>query len=75
VVAQDSRSQAMNRQTAWRRLLAALEQQRADVKAARIAEREKKRRQNAKRPWGLKMRILESKKHRAQTKKLRSKDW
>jgi protein subunit release factor B len=75
VVAQDSRSQAMNRQTAWRRLLAALEQQRADEKAARIAEREKKRRQNAKRPWGVKMRILEGKKHRAQTKKLRSKDW
>jgi len=75
VVAQDSRSQAMNRQTAWLRLLSAIEKQRAEQKAERISAREKLRRQNAKRPWGVKMRILDGKKRRAQTKKLRSKDW
>jgi protein subunit release factor B len=75
VTVQDTRSQAMNRQLAWERLLDAIERTRADAKAAAKAAREKKRRQNAKRPWGLKMRILESKKRRGQTKKLRSKDW
>jgi protein subunit release factor B len=75
VTVQDTRSQAMNRQLAWERLLNAIERARGDAKAAAKAAREKKRRQNAKRPWGLKMRILESKKRRGQTKKLRSKDW
>jgi protein subunit release factor B len=75
VTVQDTRSQAMNRQLAWERLLNAIERARADAKAAAKAAREKKRRQNAKRPWGLKMRILDSKKRRGQTKKLRSKDW
>src|SRR5687768_12152428 len=72
---QDSRSQAMNRQQAWLRLLALLERRRAEAEAARIAEREKRRRQNAKRPWRLKQRILEEKKRRSQLKKLRTKDW
>ena len=72
---QDSRSQAMNRQQAWLRLLALLERRRAEADAARIAEREKRRRQNAKRPWPLKQRILEEKKRRSQLKKLRTKDW
>ena len=72
---QDSRSQAMNRQQAWLRLLALLERRRAEAEAARIAEREKRRRQNAKRPWPLKQRILEEKKRRSQLKKLRTKDW
>ena len=75
VVSQDSRSQAMNRQTAWLRLLGAIEKRRAEEKAERVSAREKKRRQNAKRPWGLKMRILESKKRRGAVKKLRAKDW
>ena len=72
---QDSRSQAMNRQQAWLRLLGLLERRRAEAEAARIAEREKRRRQNAKRPWPLKQRILEEKKRRSQLKKLRTKDW
>jgi protein subunit release factor B len=72
---QDSRSQAMNRQQAWLRLLELLERRRLEAKAARVAEREKRRRQNAKRPWGLKQRILEAKKRRSQLKKLRTKDW
>ena len=37
--------------------------------------REKKRRQNAKRPWGVKQRMLDSKKRRGAIKKLRSGDW
>ncbi len=72
---QDSRSQAMNRQLAWTRLLDAIEQQRREERAARRAEIEKKRRQNSKRPRGVKERILEGKKRRAKIKKMRSKDW
>ncbi|MDR3404518.1 MAG: peptide chain release factor-like protein [Chthoniobacter sp.] len=72
---QDSRSQSMNRQLAWTRLLDAIEQQRREERAARRSEIEKKRRQNSKRPRGVKERILEGKKRRAKIKKLRSKDW
>ena len=75
VTVQDSRSQSMNRQIAWERLLDTIERTRREAKAAAKSEREKKRRQNAKRPWGLKQRILDSKKRRGKTKKLRSKDW
>lgn len=75
VTVQDSRSQSANRQLAWERLLDAIEKARLEAKAAERSAREKKRRQNAKRPWGLKMRILDSKKRRSKTKKLRSKDW
>jgi protein subunit release factor B len=75
VTVQDSRSQSMNRQLAWERLLDAIERQRREQRAAQKAETEKKRRQNRKRPHGLKMRILESKKRRSQVKKNRAKDW
>jgi len=75
VTVQDTRSQAMNRQLAWTRLLDAIEQQRREERAARRAEFEKKRRQNSKRPRGVKERILESKKRRSAVKKFRSKDW
>lgn len=75
VTVQDSRSQSMNRQLAWERILDAIERARLAAKAAAKSEREKKRRQTAKRPWGLKQRILDSKKRRGQTKKMRSKDW
>ena len=71
VTVQDSRSQAMNRQIAWERLLETIERQRADAKARARSEREKKRRQNAPRPWGLKMRILDGKKRRSEVKKMR----
>ena len=59
VTVQDTRSQSMNRQLAWTRLLDAIEQGRRDERAARRAEIEKKRRQNSKRPRGVKERILE----------------
>ena len=75
VTAQDTRSQAQNRQLAWERIFAAIANARAEERAARKHEREKVRRQTRKRPWGLKQRILDSKKKRSAVKKLRGKDW
>lgn len=75
VTVQDSRSQSMNRQLAWERLLDTIERLRREERAAQRAEIEKKRRQNRKRPRGVKERILEAKKRRSNVKKLRAKDW
>jgi protein subunit release factor B len=75
VTVQDTRSQAANRMLAWERLLDAIERAEEEAHAARRHEREKKRRQTAKRPWALKQRILESKKRRSAIKKLRARDW
>jgi protein subunit release factor B len=72
VTAQDTRSQAQNRQLAWERLLDLIEQARKEERAAVRAEREKERRRNAPRPWGLKQRILEQKRRRSAVKKMRS---
>lgn len=71
VTVQDSRSQAMNRQLARERLVAALEEKRQAEADRRQSAREKIRRQNRPRPRGLKRRILDSKKKRGSTKKLR----
>ena len=73
--AQDTRSQAQNRQLAWDRLLDGIHAARVAAKKAAKHEREKERRRNAKRPWALKQRILDSKKKRSAVKKLRAKDW
>src|SRR5438067_7661910 len=73
VTAQDSRSQAMNRQLARERLLDAIEQRQAARKQALKAAVAKRRRQNSPRPRGVKERMLESKRRRAETKKLRGK--
>jgi protein subunit release factor B len=75
VTVQDTRSQSMNRQLAWERLLDTIERTRREAKAAARSAQEKKRRQNAKRPRGVKERILENKKRRSAVKKLRAKDW
>jgi len=75
VTVQDTRSQSMNRQLAWDRLLDSIERARREERAARRAEIEKKRRQSAKRPRGVKERMLEGKKRRGAVKKLRSKYW
>lgn len=75
VTAQDTRSQSMNRQLAWHRLLDLIERTRSEQRAASRAAREKERRRNAPRPWGLKQQILDSKKRRSKVKKLRAKDW
>jgi peptide chain release factor len=71
VSVQDSRSQFMNRQLARERLLAALQQrERQAVSDARHA-REKLRRQTAKRPRGVKLRMLENKARQSAKKKSR----
>lgn len=75
VTVQDTRSQSMNRQLAWERLLDAIEGARQAERAAQRAEIAKKRRQNSKRPRGVKENILQSKKRRSQVKKMRCKDW
>ena len=75
VSVQDTRSQAANRLIAWERLLDAMASAEQEERAAKKHAREKKRRQNAKRPWGVKQRMLDSKKKRGAVKKLRSNDW
>jgi peptide chain release factor len=72
VTVQDSRSQALNRKLARQRLTNALEQRRKKQRAAEIARHEKIRRQRSPRPRALKERILESKRQRSRTKRLRS---
>ncbi|HWF19000.1 MAG TPA: peptide chain release factor-like protein [Verrucomicrobiae bacterium] len=71
VTVQDSRSQAMNRQLARERLLAALQQRERQAAAAARHQREQLRRQTAKRPRVAKERILAAKHHRAAVKKER----
>jgi protein subunit release factor B len=75
VTVQDSRSQAMNRRIAWDRLLDAMQRAREEERAAQRSAKEKARRQKAKRPWKVKQRILDSKRRRAETKKMRSRDF
>lgn len=72
VTVQDSRSQATNRKLARERLRELLERKEREQDAAERARREKRRRQRSPRPRGLKERILESKRQRSRTKKLRS---
>jgi protein subunit release factor B len=75
VTAQDSRSQAANRQLAWTRLLDAIERSRQEERAAQRAALERERRKKRPRPWGVKQRILEGKRRRSETKRARSKAW
>jgi peptide chain release factor len=72
VTVQDSRSQATNRKLARERLGELVERKRRERSQAAKAEREKRRRQRRPRPRALKERILESKRQRSRTKKLRS---
>jgi protein subunit release factor B len=71
VTVQDSRSQFMNRQIARARLLAALQQREKQAATAAKDAREKLRRQNAKRPRGVKEKMLEGKRRRSIIKKER----
>jgi protein subunit release factor B len=75
VSVQDSRSQAVNRQLARERLLAALQQRERQAAAAARQAREKLRRQNAKRPRAAKERILESKARQSAKKQFRRKGY
>ena len=72
VTVQDSRSQSMNRRLARERLLDEIEKRRREKIQARRSEAALERRRNSPRPRGLKQRILDSKKRRGATKKLRS---
>ena len=71
VTVQDSRSQAINRQLARERLLAALQQRERQVADAARQSREKLRRQTARRPPAAKNRMLEAKRRRSFVKKER----
>ncbi len=73
VTAQDSRSQAVNRKLARKRLLDAVARTRKARRAAEIAEHEKARRRKSPRPPALKRKILESKRKRGELKKQRAK--
>jgi len=73
VTASDSRSQSMNRQLAMDRLLEIFEKQRAEKRQQRLAAASKTRRQKAKRSRGTKAKLVEGKRRRGETKKLRGK--
>ena len=73
VTVQDSRSQAVNRKLARKRLLDAIESAREEQRIAEIARREKERSRKSPRPAALKRKILESKRRRAELKKQRTK--
>jgi protein subunit release factor B len=62
---QEHRTQAANRIAAWKLLATQLQRMRDAAKMARQAERERKRRQNAQRPRGVKRQFVEGKRHRA----------
>jgi protein subunit release factor B len=71
VTAQDSRSQSWNRRLARERMLDELEKRRREAIQARRAEAALQRRRNSPRPRGVKERMLDSKKRRGNTKKMR----
>jgi peptide chain release factor len=73
VTVQDSRSQAMNRKLARKRLLDAIEGAREERRIFEIAKRERERRRKSPRPGALKRKILESKRKRGDLKKKRAK--
>jgi peptide chain release factor len=73
VTVQDSRSQAMNRKLARKRLLDAIQSARERCLIAEIAKRAKERRRKSPRPAALKRKILESKRKRGELKKQRAK--
>jgi protein subunit release factor B len=72
ITVEDSRSQAVNRKLARERLLDAIQQDRMQKRAAKIAGRERERRRRSPRPAALKRKILESKRRRAELKKQRA---
>lgn len=69
--ASDSRSQHMNRSLALLRLVEKLEQQRADIAHERRAAAAKIRRQKSRRSRSTKREMVENKRRRGETKKLR----
>ncbi len=71
VTASDSRSQSMNRQLALDRLLELFEKQREEKRQQRLAAASKSRRQKARRSRATKAKLVEGKRRRGETKKLR----
>lgn len=71
VTVQDARSQATNRQLARERLIEALTQREAAVRAAATSEREKIRRQKSPRPKKVKRQFVQLKRHRAANRQQR----
>ncbi len=71
ITVQDSRSQSWNRRLARERLLDEIERRRREKVQARRAEAALERRRNSPRPRGVKQRMLDSKKKRGSTKKMR----
>lgn len=71
IVASDSRSQSMNRQLAITRLLDEIERRRAEKRQERLAAVSRARRQKARRSRGTKAKLVEGKRRRGETKKLR----
>jgi protein subunit release factor B len=69
--AEDSRSQFTNRQLAIERLVDLFEKQRDGKRQQRLAEISKTRRQKARRSRGTKRKLIEGKRRRTETKKLR----
>lgn len=73
VTASDSRSQHTNRRLALERLVEVFEKQREEDRQHRLASASKARRQKANRSRGTKRRLVEGKRKRGETKKLRGK--
>ena len=73
VTASDTRSQAENRRLALSRLLDLLEKREAQAHQERLAAVAKRRRQNARRSRRAKARLVEGKRRRSETKRLRGK--
>ena len=73
VTVSDSRSQALNRQTARRRLLEKISEAAEAKKQSQLAEASRERRRKAKRSRGTKAKLVENKRRRAETKKMRGK--
>jgi|SRR5437899_2582449 len=73
VTVQDSRSQAVNRKLARKRLFDAIQSARERQRAVQIAKREKMRRRKSPRPPALKAKILEAKRKRGELKRQRAK--
>lgn len=65
---QRERSQAANREQAWRELCGKLEARVRTAKAAVVDAREEERRRNRQKSRGQKVRMIQAKKHRAKTK-------
>ena len=65
---QAERSQIVNRERAWAELCVRLEARQAAATAAAQAARESERRRTRQKSWAQKVRMMESKRHRAATK-------